>query len=350
MTKAMVESTVNRSLHRLLADGVHYRDAIDIRDTTPDWNSWCDAWSRWAAEGERRGEDILARGASRTAADEFARASLYYHYGQCLLFDDLAKKKRTHDLKVAAFHRAAPLLHPPIELVNIPFEGVDMAGHFRLPRGIKSPACAILMGGLDTTKEDYLVVNNYCLQRGLATLAFDAPGQGETQFKMLWRKDNHRAVSAVVDYLEKRPEIASNRIGIVGRSMGGHYAPRSGAVDKRIKAIVAWGAMYHLHNIAEVPPHNLQGLLYVSGSKTVEEARQFFECVDLEGYAEQITCPMLVIHGGLDRISSMEQAMRLVKEARGKTETLIWEDSIHCCHDRSHIVRPAIADFLVRSL
>ena len=41
---------------------------------------------------------------------------------------------------------------------------------------------------------------------------------------------------------------------------------------------------------------------------------------------------------------------RLVKEARGKTETLIWDDSFHCCHDRAHIVRPAMADFMARNL
>jgi hypothetical protein len=42
--------------------------------------------------------------------------------------------------------------------------------------------------------------------------------------------------------------------------------------------------------------------------------------------------------------------MRLAAEAGGVVEKLIWNDSIHCCHDRSHIVRPAMADFLARHL
>ena len=40
----------------------------------------------------------------------------------------------------------------------------------------------------------------------------------------------------------------------------------------------------------------------------------------------------------------------MVAEARGPVETLILNDSIHCCHDRSHIVRPAMADFMARTL
>jgi len=76
--------------------------------------------------------------------------------------------------------------------------------------------------------------------------------QGETLFEMRWRTDFERAVIAVIDYLEGRPEIDRARIGIIGRSMGGFYAPKTAAIDKRIKAVVAWGAMYHLRNLAEV--------------------------------------------------------------------------------------------------
>ena len=62
--------------------------------------------------------------------------------------------------------------------------------------------------------------------------------------------------------------------------------------------------------------------------------------------ASRIRCPLLVVHGGLDTITPLENATRLVQEAAGPVETLIWPDSGHCCHDRSHIVRPAMADFM----
>jgi 2,6-dihydroxypseudooxynicotine hydrolase len=350
VTRAVVERAIDQGIHRLLADGVHYRDMMDIRAATPDWQAWPNAWADKASEAEQRGEAALAVKAIRTAAAEFARAALYYHYGQNFLFTDLPLKKRIHDRKVAAFRKAAPLFEEPIEPVSISFEAIRMAGHFRLPRGVEKPPCVILLGGLDTTKEDYLTVNDLCVKRGLATLAFDGPGQGETQFEMLWRKDFERAVIAVIDYLETRPEIDPRRIGIIGRSMGGFFGPKTAALDKRIKAVVAWGAMYHLRNLAAVPEHTLQGFLFVSNSKSIEEAKAFYQCIDLAPYAAQITCPLLVIHGGLDAITPLDNATRMVEEVRGPVETLIFNDSIHCCHDRSHIVRPAMADFMARTL
>ena len=42
----------------------------------------------------------------------------------------------------------------------------------------RCPSQRSRIGGLDTTKEDYLDVNDLCIQRGLATFAFDGPGQG----------------------------------------------------------------------------------------------------------------------------------------------------------------------------
>ena len=350
MSKERVEQVINQGIHRFLADGVIYRDLMDIRAALPDWSQWCAVWSQFAAAAEERGTQAFRLSFTRTAAREFARAALYFHYAQNLFYDDLKLKRETHDRKVAAFKRAAPLLEPPLQPVKIAFDGVDMPGYLRVPpRRAKLP-CVILLGGLDTTKEDYLGVNDLCVERGLATLAFDGPGQGETLFRMLWRKDFERAIVAVLDYLETRPEIDRDRIGIIGRSTGGYYAPRTAATDRRIKAAVAWGAMYHLRNLASIPAVTRDGFVFVSGSKSVEEALRFFECINLEGMAAKIRCPLLVVHGGLDTITPMENATRMIAEAGGPVETLIWEDSGHCCHDRAHIMRPGMADFMARHL
>lgn len=350
MSRERVEQVITQGVHRFLADGVHYRDLMDIRAATPDWSQWCAVWSQHAAAAEERGALALSRSLNHTAAKEFARAALYFHYAQNLYYDDPALKRKTHDRKVSAFKRAAPLLDPPLEPVKIAFEGIEMPGYLRLPSGRAKPPCVILLGGLDTTKEDYMVVNDLCAERGLATLAFDGPGQGETLFRMLWRKDFDRSITAVLDYLDTRPEIDRDRIGIIGRSTGGFYAPKAAATDVRIKAAVAWGAMYHLRNLATLPAVAREGFLFVSGSKSVEEALRFFECINLESVASKIRCPLLIVHGGLDTITPMENATRLAAEASGPVETLIWEDSVHCCHDRAHIVRPAMADFMLRHL
>ena len=97
MTKAAVEASIDQGIHRFLADGVHYRDLMDIRAAAPNWATLPKTWVKWGAETEARAEKALADGAKLTAATEFARASLYYHYGQYLLFDDVALKKSIQD-------------------------------------------------------------------------------------------------------------------------------------------------------------------------------------------------------------------------------------------------------------
>ena len=174
MTKAVVEKAVDQGVHRFLADGVHYRDLMDIRAEAADWTAWPETWSRHGDAAAQRAENALSQGSTATAASEFARAALYHHYGQYLLYADLVLKKRIHDKKVMAFARAASLFEDPFERIEIPFDGVRMGAYFRAPRGIERPPCVILMGGLDTTKEDYLTINDLCIRRGLATLAAGA--------------------------------------------------------------------------------------------------------------------------------------------------------------------------------
>lgn len=350
MSRSVVENVIDQGINRFLADGVHYRDLMDLRKATPDWKSWPEVWSRWGDEAEKRAEKALALKTNLTAATEFARGSLFHHYAQYLYFDDIKEKKRIHDKKVAAFMRAAPLFDVPFERVEIPYDGIKMAAYLRVPPGVKKPPVVVLQGGLDTTKEDYLTVNDHCIRRGLATLAFDGPGQGETVFERWWPTDFEKSVIATIDYLETRPEVDSNRIGVIGRSMGGFYAPKAAAIDKRIKALVAWGVMYHMRNLKDVAEHTQQGFMFVTNSKNFAEMEKFFETVDLAPYASKITCPTLVVHGGLDAITPQDNADLLLKDLKCEVETMIWPDSVHCCHDRSHIVRPGMADFMLRKL
>jgi 2,6-dihydroxypseudooxynicotine hydrolase len=351
MPNAQADEIINNGMHRFLADGVHYRDLLDIRAAIQTWPDWCRVWSDFAATALGRGEAALKAGARATAAREFVRASIYYHYGQNAFFDDLGVKRATQQRKVAAFLRAAPLLDPPVERADIPFEGTVIPGLLRLPKGVSRPPCALLLGGLDTTKEDFINVSDLCVERGLATFAFDGPGQGEMAWTMRWRPDFERAIYAVIDYLERRPEVDAGRIGLIGRSLGGHYGPKAAAGDSRLKAVVAWGVCYEIKEIRDFPKMFREGWLFMLGVPTVDEAEKLLQkWLTLEGIARNIKCPLQIVHGGLDRWTPLPQATRLAAEVGGVVEELIWNDSIHCCHDRSHIVRPAMADFLVRHL
>ena len=69
------------------------------------------------------------------------------------------------------------------------------------------------------------------LSRGLATVTFDGPGQGETWERMPGRVDWEKAASAVVDFVEKRTDLDASRIVAVGVSLGGYLVMRSAALE-----------------------------------------------------------------------------------------------------------------------
>lgn len=74
-------------------------------------------------------------------------------------------------------------MDPPQEPVEIGFRDIKMPSYLRLPIAAKKPPLVVLLGGLDTTKEEQMVINDLCVSRGLATLTFDGPGQGETFYR-----------------------------------------------------------------------------------------------------------------------------------------------------------------------
>ena len=78
-----------------------------------------------------------------------------------------------------------------------------------------------VLGGSESTRKGIYLFENRRLARGLATCAFDDPGQSEMYFQAKMRPDFHRVASAVVDSLERRPHIDTNRISVLGLSLGG---------------------------------------------------------------------------------------------------------------------------------
>jgi 2,6-dihydroxypseudooxynicotine hydrolase len=335
---------------RFLAEGAVYRELRDLRRRIDRLEEWPAAWAETARATAQRADRLLASGAAQSAAADYWRTSIYYFFSQFLLWDSIETKSTLYAECVRSFRAASMHFDVPQQPIEIPFRGITMPGYLRVPPNVDRPPVVLLLNGLDTTKEEQLVISNLCIQRGLATVSFDGPGSGETLYRMNTMPDYVDAVHAAIDFVERRPEIDPHRIGVIGRSLGSHYAARAAMRDHRIKGVVSWGSMYDMKNYRSIPPLTLAGFVFVCGAKTLQDAKPYLDSIDLAHVHGRIRCPLMVVNGGRDPITPPDNIDRMRALGRGVVEVMYWEDSSHCMHDRPHICRPAMADFVARHL
>jgi dipeptidyl aminopeptidase/acylaminoacyl peptidase len=151
--------------------------------------------------------------------------------------------------------------------------------------------------------------------------------------------------------------VDPDRIALMGISMGGYYAPRVAAFEKRVRALIGWSGCYSiLDDLYDFCVHLQPTVQRLLGGVTHEEARRLLRDYTMAGIAKNITCPALITHGADDRLMRVEGAKHLFEEIGSKDKTLkIYDDSdaggrIHCSHDYwTHNV-PYMLDWLEERL
>ena len=330
-------------LPRMEAAGIPSATAKAVVERTGTWDRWCATWS---AEAERHiglGEAAEAAGHGITAGEAYARASLFYHFANFMFFDDLEQKTRANEAKIAVYRRAAPLLSPPAARAEIPFEGGHLSGYLRRP-GAGEAGAVLLIPGSDSTKEEFPALEEVFLKRGLATFSLDGPGQGEGRSAGPLRADIATAVEAALGYLDG-VGIARAKVVLVGMAFGGHLAIRAGATVGGLAGIVSINGFHDLGAmIGSFPSVYRDNMGFALGgtsaAETVERARAF----TLDG-SPPPDCPILLFHGGLDRIFPPEEAEKTRAWAGRRADVRILADGNHVCNNVPWAYRPATADW-----
>jgi dienelactone hydrolase len=214
--------------------------------------------------------------------------------------------------------------------VLVPYAGTTLPAYFsQAPAADKGPVPVMIMwNGLDSTKEHMYSSGHWAelAARGISALMVDCPGSGEALRLqgLTARVDTEAWAAACVDYLLTRGDVDPAAIGLVGWSLGGYYAPRAAAFEKRLALVVAWGANHdwgavqrrRLQREGERPvPHYWEHVLWVWGCDSIEEFIELSAQVNLDGVAEKITVPFLIAHGEGDRQIPLEYAHRSYAQA-----------------------------------
>jgi 2,6-dihydroxypseudooxynicotine hydrolase len=346
-----VEIAIHNWAPRFVSSGVPLADFEEVTASINRWDEWCSAWSARGAMHEALAKQALAEDYRYSAGHHFTRAAICYHFGKFMFVHDMDAMRRAHRKVIECRQLALPLIDPPGERVAIPYVGGSLYGILRKPGGEAKPPVVVMCVGLDSTKEELDVYENIFLARGMATLSFDGPGQGEAEYDFPIRGDFEVPVRAVFDYLAMRRDLDAGRAGIWGVSLGGYYAARAAAFERRAKACISLSGPYSwVETFDGRNELSREAFRVRSHSKTMDEAREVAKTLTLEGVAKNITCPIFVVGGELDHLTPPHNAERIASEVTGRCQLLIVKGGNHVANNRRYMFQTQTADWMAQHL
>ncbi|MFJ9818324.1 alpha/beta hydrolase family protein [Streptomyces sp. NPDC101151] len=168
------------------------------------------------------------------------------YYGQALFYVLGTKSPGDEkDLYLAGRHAwdgFARLCAPAAVTAQVPYADTRLPVWFFRPDDQEKPRpTVILTNGSDGQNVD-MWTYGVCaaLERGWNALVYDGPGQGQLLFvdeipvTTRWE----RVVTPLVDWLERRKDVDTDRIALTGLSMGGNLVARAAAFEHRLAAVV----------------------------------------------------------------------------------------------------------------
>ena len=265
-----------------------------------------------------------------------------------------------------------------IEMIknNVTFEseGDKIAGVLFMPEMDKPFPVLIICHGSFEFKENYFELCEFLSANGIAALAIDMHGHGESEGDRFnvnireWVED----IRAAIDFLEANPKINHDMIGAFGLSSGGTAILEAALVEPRLKALITLDATVRttlsfsekcvfriLNSLGWIKKKITKRDLRVSLMSSFEDvqvavdpeinqkfrdeplivealssfpfpgATQFF-IVNTIKRVNKIAIPTLVLHGAEDQLDPPETAQMLY-------DALTCEKELHIIPDNGHV-------------
>ncbi|PIY49582.1 MAG: hypothetical protein COZ06_13755 [Armatimonadetes bacterium CG_4_10_14_3_um_filter_66_18] len=219
-------------------------------------------------------------------------------------------------------------------------------------RGTGPFPCLVFLHGIGQEKEFLNDIAQPFMQAGFSMLTFDQVGRGERKvadpqglevLKQLRRRCAQTVIDTrrAVDYLTTRQDVDSNRLALVGASLGGIVGVDAVAMEPRFRA--AW-IIYAGGNIPLILRDNpLLGTPGFYGRVAGRAGGFLLKPIDPRYHVAQVAPrPILLQNGKRDRVIPPECAQQLQDRAK-EPKTVKWYDSDHLGDDPA-VVRQVLAD------
>jgi dienelactone hydrolase len=276
-------------------------------------------------------------------AGDLAQAKdAYFQAGSMYLLADFFLYRPTEEetnylLAMPCFDRYRQMCTPPIQKHAFPYQGGNLQVYYHLPVGEGPFPAIVFTQGNDEIKEAMTKWAEYATRRGMVVFNGDPPGWGEsglsgTRFRS--QADLRAYARIAVDFLQSRPEVDGDKIGIFGISYGGLTSLYCAGLEPRIVAAGGLGGPFLdvNQNRREALAAQRRKSHKISGAKSDEEHSQIMDSLDSEAVLAQVKCPALVIHGADDLlVNGIESNRQLAEAISGPVTARVMEGGDHMC-------------------
>jgi alpha-beta hydrolase superfamily lysophospholipase len=234
-----------------------------------------------------------------------------------------------------------------------PFDGTGISGlYFPSSNG----AAVIVQHGYRGHRGIVLKLVDVLVDRGFGVAAFDLRGHGRSGGDWITLgRDDVRDLKQVVDYVEARPDVHGDRIGMIGFSMGAALTLSLAAEDPRIRAAVADSPYDVIDSVTVKTFTDLPWPFPPLVAKFMEiQLDVDFEAISPLAHVHRIhPRPIYILAAGADTVVDPGSALRLY-EASDQPKTLWREPDLEHCEffleRREQYERRIIAGFLSEHL
>ena len=298
--------------------------------------AWHDAMVALADRLERMGKEDFGIGRPLSAARKHHRAAMYLLRAERMISHHDERRLVTYRRALENYRAARQLGADGVEFIDIPYKAGSIPAIFVPAEPGKVSPIIVHLQGFDSVKETQFPFLQEYRRRGLSCLIVDQPGAGGALrlHGLTVEVETEHYVGVILDYLEGRADTKTQAVGLAGISMGGYFAPRAAAFEKRIKALAVWGAFFDFNRLLarqadpvkanEAPsvPNPANHALWAFGADSPQDMLAKAKAMTLEGVAGKITCPILIFHGESDRQVPVQHAIDTYEAVASKDKTL----------------------------
>jgi dienelactone hydrolase len=327
-----------RSLYLNAPCGVEANaDFAGIRERVKKMADIGPAFAAVARRREAKAKAAQAEGRLVTARDNYYMAAIQWAAAQWPYDQNDEPNIALNEKKRECYSEYAALADHRVEAAWIPFRGKAIPAWFHLPPGYQGGRVPVVISipGMDSFKEAMVALyGDRWLNRGIAVLAIDGPGQYEAPMLGLYFSTDAWVETgpAVANWLAARPEIDAGRIGVTGTSFGSFFGTVLTAHEPRVRACAVMSVCHEpgCHTIfQEASPTFKKRFMYMSGIVDEDEFDKFRATITWEGHADKIRVPYLCVAGEAEELSPLEHSERLVAALNGPKQMVVYQESRH---------------------